>query len=715
MMVRVVQLVALGLVTLTSGPSQTTQSPPASTLHPALPSHASELWLVPAAAERAARAKAANQSLAEAVQLYQSGDYAPALAALTRVQPGEAVSDYVDYYRGLAQLRLQRLPEARKTLSALVARKPAGALALAAALAQADAAEAAGDARAAVIIYQRLAADTHLVSDEVLSRLGRAALAAGDRKTAAEAYLRVYYEFALSSAATAAASHLSALQDQIVKTGYQLDLGRGAMLFGARRYADARAAFADVRKQAGGDDRELADLRVAECDFYLKRYAAARDALEPYLHKASRKAEARFFHLSALRELGQRDEYLARTRSLVDEFPDSSWSEEALNNLGTHYILANEDAKAAAAFTELYERFPGGSRAERAAWKAGWWSYKNGNYANTIRMFEGAAAMFPRSDYRPSFLYWAARSHARLGAGSEADARFRVVHDDYGNSYYGRLAGKRLASRASGPADRPVPASLQPTTPAAPPPPTAERIRILLANGMYDDALAELRFAQRQWGTSPAVEATIAWAYHQKGELRRAITLMRRAYPQSLTSGGHELPVEIRQVLFPLVYWDLIRKHAKERSLDPYMIAALIGQESTFDPSARSVANAVGLMQVLPSTGSRLARSLGVRRFSTSSLTVPETNIRLGTLYFSRLVAQFGGAHFALASYNAGENRVIRWKAERPGVADDEFIDDIPFPETQNYVKRILGTAEDYRLLYGRDAGRPLATPRASR
>jgi soluble lytic murein transglycosylase len=145
------------------------------------------------------------------------------------------------------------------------------------------------------------------------------------------------------------------------------------------------------------------------------------------------------------------------------------------------------------------------------------------------------------------------------------------------------------------------------------------------------------------------------------------------------------------------------------------MIAALIGQESTFDPSARSVANAVGLMQVLPSTGSRLARSLGVRRFSTSSLTVPETNIRLGTLYFSRLVAQFGGAHFALASYNAGENRVIRWKAERPGVADDEFIDDIPFPETQNYVKRILGTAEDYRLLYGRGAGRPLATPRASR
>jgi soluble lytic murein transglycosylase len=229
---------------------------------------------------------------------------------------------------------------------------------------------------------------------------------------------------------------------------------------------------------------------------------------------------------------------------------------------------------------------------------------------------------------------------------------------------------------------------------------------------MYDDALAELRFAQRVWGTSPVIEATIAWAYHQKGELRRAITLMRRAYPQSLTAGGRELPVEIRQVLFPLVYWELIKKHSQTYDLDPYLIAALIGQESTFDPEIKSVANAWGLMQVVPATGRRLARSLNIRRFTTRSLTVPETNIRLGTLHFSRLVRQFGGIFYALASYNAGESRVIRWKAERGAIDEDEFIDDIPYPETQNYVKRILGTAEDYRVLYGRDGGRPITLPR---
>src|SRR5262249_8945047 len=152
---------------------------------------------------------------------------------------------------------------------------------------------------------------------------------------------------------------------------------------------------------------------------------------------------------------------------------------------------------------------------------------------------------------------------------------------------------------------------------------------------------------------------------------------------------------------------------------DPYLVAALIAQESTFDAKVRSNANAWGLMQIVPSTGRRLARTLGIKRFGTATLTDPEANIRMGTLYFSKLIEQFGGTYYALASYNAGESRVVRWKAERPGLDQDEFIDDIPFPETQNYVKRILGTAEDYRLLYGKGGGRPIppgqlqATPAA--
>jgi len=157
----------------------------------------------------------------------------------------------------------------------------------------------------------------------------------------------------------------------------------------------------------------------------------------------------------------------------------------------------------------------------------------------------------------------------------------------------------------------------------------------------------------------------------------------------------------VLRVIFPLDYWPLITKYADQYKLDRYLMAALMAQESTFTAEIRSFANAYGLMQIIPSTGRIYARKLGITPFSTAMLRQPEVNVQIGMRYFAELIDRFGGAHFALASYNAGEGRVARWSAERPGVPQDEFIDDIPFRETQNYVKRILGTADDYRYLYG--------------
>jgi soluble lytic murein transglycosylase len=696
-------------VLLLASQSPQTNEPLAPTAHPPLSANLQDLWLVPSAAEQKADRRPAYAALANAVEAFGAGDFARAATlAGTPALASSHLADYAAYYKGLAQLKLSQAAEARSTMAALRQRKPAGYLSLAAALGEAQAAEALDDFAAAAGIYEVLSEDKVTVSDDVLVRLGRAALATGDRRKAAAAFIRAYYEYPLSDAAIGAKSELSGLTDVIVRSGVQADLGRAAVLFGARRYADARSEYLELRGQATGDDREVVELRIAESDYFLGRYKAAHAALLPWREKASRRAEVRFFILSALREMGRHEDYLEETRALVADFPDTSWAEEALNNLGTHFILQNEDEAAAEVFREQYATYPTGARAERAAWKHGWWAYKNGEHAETIRVFESAARSFPRSNYRPSFLYWAGRSHEKLGAAQQAEARLRLVFTDYGNSYYGRLAVQQLPklARTEAAAAAHRAANAAPAWREELPDSLVTTIRLLLSNGLYDDAVNELQFVQRAWETSPAVEATLAWAYNRKGDLRRAINLMRRAYPHFLSAGGQQLPTEILEIIFPLNYWDLIRKHAAARKLDPYLVAALIAQESTFDPKARSVANAWGLMQIVPATGRRLARSVGIRRFSTSTLTNPETNIRLGTLHFSRLVEQFGGVHFALASYNAGENRVVRWKNERPGIDQDEFIDDIPFPETQNYVKRILGTAEDYRALYGTGRGR---------
>jgi soluble lytic murein transglycosylase len=637
------------------------------------------------------------------VKLVTEGEYAAALPLVsTPALDATPLAGYAQYYTGIAQLRLERLDEAAKTLKALAAREPAGYLAQAVALARAEVARANGSPRDALDVLEPLTREKTSSPEAILMELARAAEAAGDEDRATAAYRRVYVEFALSEEAGVAKAELARLDAAAMMTPerFRQELGRAERLFAARRYDAARDAYAPLAKIASGDDKELVALRLAETDYYLRRHRAAREKLRPYLTDAKREAEARFFYLTATRALGDIETYVALARALVNDFPQDSWAEETLNNLASHYIIENQDAQADAVFRELYQRFPQGRHAERAAWKIGWWAYKNGSVDEAARIFEEAAAAFPRADYRPAWLYWSARAHDTAGRGDTATARYRLAATDYLNSYYGRLASKALAARKAPPVTPVV-------APAAVPPapdglvPTDALIRALIEAELYDDALRELQYAQRTWGDSPAIQATFGWIYNRKGELRRGINAMKRAYPQYLAAGGEELPADLLGVLFPLEYWPLIKKYSDAHRLDPYVIAALMAQESTFDHQIRSAANAYGLMQVVPGTGRRYARKLGMRRFSTRTLVNPEANVRIGTKYFRDLIDRFGGAHFALASYNAGEHRIARWIAERPGISQDEFIDDIPFPETQNYVKKILGTAEDYRRLYG--------------
>jgi soluble lytic murein transglycosylase len=548
--------------------------------------------------------------------------------------------------------------------------------------------------------------------------LATSALADGDEKRAAEAYLRLYYEFPLSEHAAQAEGPLQTLSEvQPVSAGnarYKLELGRGERLFGAKRYGEARDSFARLKPFASDDDAELVALRLAEVDYFQKRYLNAREALRPFLTTGARQAEARFFYLMSQRGLRQEPSFEQLVRSLTVDFPTSTWAEEALNNLATHYLQQDLDAEADVVFREMFAKFPRGRYGERSAWKAGWASFRRGEMEEAVRYFESAAASFPRSDYRPAWLYWSGRARAGMNDRSGAMARLQLTIADYHNTYYGRLAEEQLKKLGVAPGASTLTFAQNAAQLNAEGseyfPPTGEVIRTLLALGLYEPATSELEFARAKWGDSPGIAATIAWANKQMavGETgtrqfnlaRGSINLMKRAYPQFMAGGGEQLPRDILTTIYPLSYWDLIKKYSAQHNLDPYLIAALMAQESTFVRDIKSSAAAYGLMQLRPSTARPYARKLKLR-YSLGLLTTPEPNIRIGTMYFADKVRQFGSVHLALASYNAGETPVRRWMREKGELPRDVFVDDIPYPETQQYVKRILGTAEDYRRLYG--------------
>ncbi len=682
------------------------------TPHPQVPHDLSQLWLAPDRGT-AARSSSAT-SLGTLAKLTADGDYSKALSLASQpIAKDGPLGQYAAYYAGFAQLRLNRAADALKSFRAVLEQKPVGYLAEAAQLGEAEAQEALDKPGDAVRIYDRLLSGRLTNVEDVYMRLGRAARAARDNGKAADAFAHVFYEFPMSENAAIAGAELNTLTGlQPLTPGsqrYKVELGRAERLFGARQYTDARTSFQALEKVAAGDDRELIALRLAESDYFTKKTRAAREALQPLTKTASRRGEALFFYALASRDAGQTPTFLELLERVRTEFPDQTWAEDALNNLGTYYLRTNDEEKADATFREMYERYPRGSYGERSAWKSGWTAYRTNDFAYTARVFERAASDFPRSDYRPAWLYWAGRAQEQLNDATTARQRYTIAAADYANSYYGRLAMKRLDAAA---ASRLTSArsAVQPMVADAPPPPAnSATIRALLTAGLLTDALNELQYAQRVWGDSPSIQATVAWTRQQQSRtesgmrrfqlLRGAINTMRRAYPQFMAAGGEELPREVLTVIYPIAYWDLIRKHADANGLDPYFVAALVAQESTFVADVRSGANAYGLMQLLPSTARMYARRLGIP-YSTRVLTDPESNIRMGTAYLADKVREFGGLHFALASYNAGERAVRRWQDERPGLETEEFVDDIPYPETQTYVKKILGTADDYRRLY---------------
>ncbi len=173
-----------------------------------------------------------------------------------------------------------------------------------------------------------------------------------------------------------------------------------------------------------------------------------------------------------------------------------------------------------------------------------------------------------------------------------------------------------------------------------------------------------------------------------------------------INAGGKSYPEESRlyELRFPLHHDTIIRREAAKHRIDPTWVAAEIRAESVFNPKARSHADARGLMQVVPTTGSGIAKRLGLPWRGGDSLYEPEFNIQLGTAYLREMEDKYGMTYVAIAAYNAGPAPVARWQSQRPGMDADFWIETISYKETRDYVARILAFSVIYDWRLNRSA-----------
>jgi soluble lytic murein transglycosylase len=664
----------------------------------------------------------ALRSLKRGLDNYFNARYAAALESFPDepASVAAALGDYLLFYRAKSNFMLERNRDALADFQRLESRYPDSPLIREALIGQIQVLLATNQAKAALAVLANPKTGTN---SETLYYQAKALDMSGEKGKAAEVFLQVYARYPASKQSQLAQQYF-VLSSPGAFTGarhYEARLQRAESLIDSGDYRQARVLLLALGKVSapGPVPAERRSLLFGEVEYRLGRASAAIPflrkvtAADPVLH-----AKALYLDGACLRRLDRIQDFLALRDRILKLYPSSPDSEELCYSVATYFDVNYDSARSREAYLALYNAFPKGKYAERALWKLALFSYFEKKYDEAAVGFWKCLLAYPNPSSASPAMYWMGRCYEKLGDTGSAKYLFQRAHALTNQGYYGQRAREAEISLAKAliKGQSSVPGidfnkviatcdGIEVPSAELAEPDTAtrqviSRSRQLMAAGFPDLALAELRWGRSQHpGSDGALSYVMARIYISNRGYDTAIITLRRAFPDYHSRSMASLPPEIWDILFPVRHWGIISQQAAKLNIDPNLVLGLIRQESAFDENARSKANARGLMQILPSTGRKLARQAGIPRFNAKKLYQAETNIILGTRYFAARLQQYGKAELALAAYNAGDSRVDGWLHEFGNLDMVEFVEQIPFSETRGYVKQVLSNRTHYDLL----------------
>jgi soluble lytic murein transglycosylase len=640
-----------------------------------------------------------------------SKNHAPqALAWLVKAKPDALLGDYVLYWTAQTQRQLKRNAEALANLETIQREHPGTAIKEQFLEALGPTAIEAGQPQLAV---DALDAYPSTPSKPALLLLrAEAYKAAHQTARAAKDYQTLFYKYPLSDEAKVAAVALPSLTKSLGQEypypGVELQEHRAQAFFDVRKWKEARTEFEKLQgmlHEPANPHRQLAELRIAEARVQLKGPSSLVSSLA--LTDFDVDAE-RLYALSQIYRSDKKEgEMLGAIDQLVQKYPASKWAEEGLMAAGNYYWVELNRSQAASYYQRVLDNFPSGKNAYNCEWRVAWVAYLN-RQPDADQKFTTFLRKYPVSANAPNALYWLGRDAERGGNAAHARSYYRMASERYPETYFGQHATQRLDKLGPGEEDPPeFLAQIPPPPPLRPfdePIATAALDRWTRAQALRSiafDSAAELELKSAYFAAgSPRFLFEAAQAAFDQGHFAAGMAYGRLIVPNFDARKFSDVPLIVWRTLYPLPYEPALRREAAKNGFDPMLAAGLIRQESTFQADAVSPKYAVGLMQVLPKTGRLMAKHLRVR-YTKNSLFEPDFNLEVGMVYVAGLLRDLGAPEYALAAFNAGEDRIALWRSERNYEEIPELVESIPFSETRDYVQIVLRNAEVYRMIYG--------------
>jgi soluble lytic murein transglycosylase len=434
--------------------------------------------------------------------------------------------------------------------------------------------------------------------------------------------------------------------------------------------------------------RDRARARRAHCLFRLRRYPEAETAFAALAPDP----EARVWSARAQARAGAVEEATAALEQIGAE-PLGETAAWARYLAGLLHEGRGRHARARALWASV-AREPGSPKlAADATWRLAWTAYLARDTEEARERFLAYAKLASDPTDRLAARYWAARALEPSDAAA-ARTELGAVAREAPLGYYGWRAHLRAGAPAPAPPAEPLPRGARALDAAALLP-----ARVLVVAGLAGEARGELRrLASRAGGLDDRValgELSVA-----AGDYAGAQALVIGAYGDRLARGPAPGEERVFRLAWPAAFEPEVRAAlAREARIPAELVLALVREESGYRPDAVSVSGAIGLMQLLPTTASRVAAELGEPPPGVAALVEPGLNLRLGTAYLDHLMGRFEGAlAAAVAAYNAGPEPVSEWIASGPR-EEDEWVEAIPYVETRGYVKRVLRSLHVYRTL----------------
>ncbi|MBL1209784.1 transglycosylase SLT domain-containing protein [Geminocystis sp. GBBB08] len=407
--------------------------------------------------------------------------------------------------------------------------------------------------------------------------------------------------------------------------------------------------------------------------------------------------------LRRLAAMSQGDEALSYLSKVDKRFPQEA--PKALSQKATILTLLGRFSEATEVRNQLLQQFPNSNEAADSRWQVAQEFARGNNLVSAWQWAQQISVDNPDSDVAPKAGFWVGKWAEKLGQKEESQKAFQFVLERYPHSYYAWRSAVRLGKDVGDFTNiRNLPLKVETPNTRPIPPAGSNMFKELFLLGENQEAIDLFK---GEIGNKP--ELTVSEQFIQgliqqiQGQNLQGIntiwSLKNREKPEDYLEWQIlRNSSEYWYGLFPFHYEDLIVKWSQERKLNPFLVVSLIRQESRFEKEIKSPVGATGLMQIMPDTGKWIAPQINVTKYS---LIDPNDNIKMGTWYLNHTHETYNGnSLLAVASYNAGPGNVANW-VKRYSLEDfDEFVENIPFPETKGYIESVFANYWNYVELY---------------